>query len=130
MPGQPVNLQLRNSAGIPLPYNWRFDSATGTFRVNGVPAGAYTLHADAPDSHGHSLTTAVPLTVNADLSGLHLMLLPAVTIPIRMSIITSRTGADRISEQENYFAAYVQLVPHNAGLFQLRYGSDPVGEGL
>ncbi len=128
VPNQPVNLQLRNSAGIPLPYNWRFDSATGTFRVNGVPAGAYTLHADAPDSHGHSLTTTVPLTVNADLSGLHLMLLPAVTIPIRMSIITSRTGADRFWGQENYFPAYVQLVAHNAGLFELRYGSQQVGE--
>src|SRR5258707_4589367 len=29
-------------------------SASGTFHVNGVPVGAYTLRADAPDSHGHS----------------------------------------------------------------------------
>jgi Carboxypeptidase regulatory-like domain len=56
VPNQPMNLQLRNSAGLPLPYNWRFDSASGSFRINGVPAGAYALHADAPDSHGHSLT--------------------------------------------------------------------------
>ena len=128
VPGQPVNLQLRNSAGIPLPYNWRFDSASGTFHVNGVPVGAYTLRADAPDSHGHSLTATVPLIVSADLSALHLSLLPTVTIPIRMSVIASRTGAERFWEQENYFPAYVQLVARNAGLFELRYGSQQVGE--
>jgi hypothetical protein len=127
-PSQPVNLQLRNSAGIPLPYNWRFDSASGSFRINGVPAGTYTLHADAPDSRGHSLTASVPLTVNADLSGLHLILLPTVNIPIRVSVVTSRTGAERFSGQENYLSAYVQLVARNAGLFELRYGSQQVGE--
>jgi len=45
-----------------------------------------------------------------------------------MSVITSRTGAERFWEQENYFPAYVQLVSHNAGLFELRYGSQQVGE--
>src|SRR5260370_8544194 len=64
----------------------------------------------------------------ADLSGVPLILLPTVTIPIRMSVITSRTGAERFWEQENYFPAYVQLVSHNAGLFELRYGSQKVGE--
>jgi Carboxypeptidase regulatory-like domain len=127
-PNQPVNLQLRNSAGLPLPYNWRFDSANGAFRINGVPAGAYTLHADVSDGRGNSLTASVPLTVNADRSGLHLILLPTVTIPIRMSVIASRTGAERFWEQENYFPAYVQLVARNAGLFELRYGSQQVGE--
>jgi hypothetical protein len=127
-PNQPVNLQLRNSAGIPLPYNWRFDSATGSFHINGVPAGAYTLYAEAPDSHGHSLTATVPLTVNADISGLHLILLPTVNIPIRVGIVISRTGAERLGNQENYLSAYVQLVARNAGLFELRYGSQQVGE--
>ena len=127
-PNQQVVLQLRNSAGIPLAYNSRFDSASGTFRILWVPAGAYTLQADAPDGHGHSLTATVPLTVTADLSGLPLILLPTVTIPIRMSVITSRTGAERFWEQENYFPAYVQLVAHNAGLFERRYGSQQVGE--
>ncbi len=128
VPNQPVNLQLRNSAGIPLPYNWRFDSATGSFRVNGVPSGAYTLHAEAPDSHGHSLIATVSLTVNADISGLHLILLPTVNIPIRVGIVISRTGAQRLGDQENYLSAYVQLVARNAGLFELRYGSQQVGE--
>ena len=127
-PNQPVNLQLRNSVGLPLPYNWRFDSASGSFRINGIPAGAYMLHADAPDNHGHSLTATVTLTVNADVSGLHLVLLPTVTIPIRMSVVAFRTGGERFWEQENYFPAYVQLVARNAGLFELRYGSQQVGE--
>jgi hypothetical protein len=125
---QSVNLQLRNSAGVPLAYNFHFDSASGSFRFLWVPAGAYTLQADAPDGHGHSLTAAVPLTVNAEVSGVHVILLPNVNIPIRMSVITSRTGAERFSGQENYFPAYVQLVARNSGLFELRYGSQQVGE--
>jgi carboxypeptidase family protein len=127
-PSQQVVLQLRNSAGIPLAYNSRFDSASGTFRILWVPAGVYKLQADAPDAQGHALTAAVPLTVNADLSGVHLILLPTVTIPIEMHVITSRTGAERFWEQENYFPGSVQLVARNAGLFELRYGSQQVGE--
>jgi Carboxypeptidase regulatory-like domain len=126
--GQSVNLQLHNSAGIPLAYNFRFDSASGSFRILWVPAGAYTLEADAPDGHGHSLTAAVPLTVNAEVSGVHVILLPTVNIPIRMSVITSRTGAERFDARENYFPAYVQLVARNSGLFERRYGSQQVGE--
>jgi len=127
-PNQQVVLQLRNSAGIPLAYNSRFDSARGTFRILWIPAGAYTLQADAPEGHGHSLTASVPLTVSADLSGVHVLLLPTVNIPIQMTVISSRTGAERFWEQENYLPAYVQLVSHNAGLFEFRYGSQQVGE--
>ena len=127
-PSESVSLLLRNSAGIPLTYNSRFDAASGSFRIPWVPPGAYTLVADAPDGHGHSLTAAVPLTVNADVSGVHVILLPTVNIPIRMSVITSRTGTERFGEQENYFPAYVQLVARNEGLSERRYGSQQVGE--
>jgi hypothetical protein len=126
--GQPVNLQLHNSAGIPLAYNSRFDSATGTFRIPWIPAGAYTVQADSPDGHGGSLTTTAPLTVTADISGVHITLLPTVTIPIETRVISSRIGADRFWEQENYFPASVQLIAHNSGLLERRYGSQQVGE--
>src|SRR5260370_2004952 len=45
-----------------------------------------------------------------------------------MSVITSRTGGERLWEQENYFTGYVELVGHNAGLFERGYGSQQVGE--
>ena len=123
---QQVNLQLRNSTGIPLPFNTRFDSAGGTFRILWVPAGTYTLHVDAPDGQGHSLTATAPLTVNAELSGVHLVLLPSVNIPIRMRVISSRTDTQRFSGQENYFPAYVQLVARNSAMVEPRYGSRQV----
>ena len=129
-PSQQVNLQLRNSAGIPLAFNTRFDSASGTFRILWVPAGTYILQADAPDQRGHMhfLTASAPLTVTAELSGVHLNLLPTANIPIRMTIIPSRAGAERFSDRENYFPAYVQLVAHNSGMSEARYGSQQVGE--
>jgi len=129
-PSQQVNLQLRNSAGIPLAFNTRFDSASGTFRILWVPAGTYILQADAPDQRGHMhfLTASAPLTVTSELSGVHLNLLPSANIPIRMTIIPSRAGSERFSDRENYFPAYVQLVAHNSGMSEARYGSQPVGE--
>jgi carboxypeptidase family protein len=126
-PGQSVNLQLRNALGISLPYNSRFDSASGTFRIPWVPSGAYTLQVDAPDANGHTLTAAVPLTVSADFSGVHVILLPTVVIPIETRVISSRTGADRFWEQENFVSASVQLISRNSGLFELRFSSQQMG---
>jgi hypothetical protein len=126
-PSQSVNLQLRNSLGISLPYGYRFDSASGTFRIPWVPAGAYTLQADGQDSNGHMLTATIPLIVSADLAGVHVILLPTVVIPIESRVISSRTGADHFWEQEGVFPATVQLIAHHSGFFELRYGSQQVG---
>ncbi len=126
-PGQSVNVQLRNSAGIPLAYNSRVDSATGSFRILWVPAGAYTLQANASNEHGHFMIATMPLTVSAELSGLHVILLPTVNIPIQMNVISSRTDTEHFSTHGNYFPAYVQLVGHNGGMFDARYWSQQVG---
>jgi hypothetical protein len=129
-PGQSVNLQVRNAAGLPLPYNSRFDSAAGTFRILWVPAGSYTLLADAPDGNGHSLSATVPLIVSADLSGVHVILLPAAAIPVEAHVISARTGTERFWEQENFFPASVQLISRNTGLFEMRYSSQLIrGQG-
>jgi hypothetical protein len=123
-PGQSVNLQVRNSAGVTLPYNWRFDSAAGTFRILWIPGGSYTLQAQAADS----LTATVPIIVNAEISSIHLTLVPTVTIPIHMRVISSHAGTERFSGYENYFPAYVQLVSHHGDMSETRYGSQQVGE--
>ena len=128
VPNQSVTLRLSNSAGIPMTYTVRFDSTSGSFRIPWVSAGTYILHADSPDGHGGSLTGTLPLAVSADVSGAHLTLLPAVTIPVRMSVISSRTSTERFWEQGNYFPASVQLISHNGGLAELRYKSQQVGE--
>ncbi len=75
----------------------------------------------------HFLTASAPLTVTSELSGVHLNLLPSANIPIRMTIIPSHAGSERFSDRENYFPAYVQLVAHNSGMSEARYGSQPVG---
>jgi hypothetical protein len=127
-PSQSVNLQVRNSAGVTLPYNWRFDSATGTFRILWIPSGSYTLQAHAAETQGRFLTATVPIIVNAELSGIHLTLLPTVNIPIRMRVTSSRADTERLSGLENYFPAYVQLISHHGDMFETRYGSQQVGE--
>ena len=132
-PGQFVNLQVFTSAGKPFTSGYRFDRATGDFRIPCIAAGVYTLVANAPpmntrDGQGRSLTSASPLAVNANLSGIHIVLLPSANIPISMRVISSRTGSGQLSPQENYFPAYVQLVSHGPGMFESRHGSQQVGE--
>src|SRR5437016_5594587 len=131
--GQFANLQVLNSAGKHLASGYRFDPATGAFRIPCIPSGTYTLLANAPPTApqtgpGRFLTAVLPLTVNADLSGIHIALLPNANIPIRMRVISSRTGSERFTQQENYFPAYVQLVSHTSGMFESRHGSQQVGE--
>jgi hypothetical protein len=132
-PGQFANLEVFNSAGKRFTTGYRFDAATGDFRIPCIAPGVYTLFATAPPvgpqvGQGRSLTGTSPLTVNANLSGIHLLLLPNANISIHMRVISSRTGSEQFSQQENYFPAYVQLVSHGPGMFESRHGSQQVGE--
>jgi hypothetical protein len=117
-----------DSTGKSLANNSRFDAASGSFQILSIPAGAYALRTDSPGAQGQALTATVPLIVNSDLSGLHIMLMPTVSIPIRIRLIASRTGSERLSEQENWSPAYVQLVSRDNGLTEMRYGAQQVGE--
>jgi Carboxypeptidase regulatory-like domain len=126
--GQYVSLQVLDSTGKSVANNSRFDPANGSFQIPWIPAGAYALRADSPGAQGQALTATIPLIVNSDLSGLHIMLMPTVSIPIRMQLISSRTGSERLPEQENWSPAYVQLVSRDNGLTEMRYGAQQVGE--
>ena len=126
--GQYVSLQVLDSTGKSVANNSRFDSASGSFQILSLPAGAYALRADSPGAQGQAVTATVPLIVNSDLSGLHIMLMPTGSIPIRMRLIASRTDSEKLSEQENWSPAYVQLVSRNNGLTEMRYGAQQVGE--
>ncbi len=126
--GQYVNLEVLDSTGKSVANNSRFDPASGSFQILSIPAGAYALRADSPGAQGQALTATVPLIVNSDLSGLPIMLMPTVSIPIRMQLIASRTGSEQLSEQENWSPAYVQLVSRDNGLTEMRYGAQQVGE--
>jgi len=132
-PGHFVHLQVLNSAGKPVPSSQRFDPATGAFRIPCISPGVYTLFVNAPpidarDRQEPSLTATLPLNVNADVSEIHILLLPSASIPVRMRVISSRTGSEQFSPPENYFPAYVQLVSHGSGMFEFRHGSQQVGE--
>src|SRR5260370_1134165 len=119
----------------------------GEFRIAELQPGTYYLSAGpssnpesvaSRSSHplamtsrvatGNSPTAALPLTVTPDLPGIQIILLPSANIPIPMRLISSRTGAERFTQQENYFPAYVQLVLHSSGMFESRHGSQQVGE--
>jgi hypothetical protein len=126
--GQYVNLEVLDSTGKSVANNSRFDPANGSFQILSIPAGAYALRADSPGAQGQALTATIPLIVNSDLSGIHVRLMPTVSIPIRMQLISSRTGSERLPEQENWSPAYLQLVSRDNGSTEMRYGAQQVGE--
>ena len=128
--GNSVNCQLYDSAGKNVGNNARFDPGTGAFRIISVPAGFYTLRAVSQGEGvaGKHLTASVSLNVNSDLSGIHLLLVPAVNIPIHLSVVSSHSAMEQPSTPQNWFPAYVQLVSRSDGFSQQRYGSQQVGE--
>jgi hypothetical protein len=80
-PGSRVNVQLLSAEiGGADPFV-AVNQATGAFRLPTVAAGAYVLKAVANTGEAQEVAS-LSLNVNTDISGLHLALAPAVTIPV------------------------------------------------
>jgi len=104
--GVPVNLQFINAVGQGISSNVRLDQRTGEFQTGWLPAGSYTLKASAQEGQAapafnsrnapqtYSASRSVDLSSN--LSGVHLSLVPGITIPVSVSVETTRpqTGSD------------------------------------
>ena len=80
LPGQGVTLQVQNPSGDTLPVATQFSSDTGAFDIQ-LPAGMYRLRAMSQAGE-QPLRADVRISVNKDLTQLHLPLQPAAAIPI------------------------------------------------
>ena len=110
LPTRGVGIQLFSSAGQPVPHGTRFDPATGAFRIPWVPAGVYILRAHSQGAEGQNLSATASVNVSADLSGIHLILLPAADIPVQVRTISSRPASDPFLEQQKFIPFLVHLV--------------------
>jgi len=98
--GAPVNLQFINAVGQGISANMRFDQRTEEFQTGWLPAGSYTLKASAREEQAgpafnsrnapqtYSASRSVDLSSN--VSGVHLSLVPGITIPVSVSVETTR----------------------------------------
>jgi len=110
LPGHGIGIQLFNSSGQPVQHLTRFDQATGTFRIPWVSAGAYVLRANSQGAENQNLSATASVNVSADLSGIHLILLPAADIPVQVRVISSRPANERFWEQQKFIPLQVHLV--------------------
>jgi hypothetical protein len=82
---------LTNSEGEPVEKNTHFDPKTGEFQIAGVPEGTYLLMAMAADPASdireeHApLTAMLPIHLNADLTGLVLVLGHGTSIDVNVN---------------------------------------------
>ncbi len=78
---QGVGLQILDQAGQDLALPLRFSANTGTFACENVPAGSYILKASS-QAGDRSLRAEMPLNVTTNLDNVHLVMGPALSIPV------------------------------------------------
>jgi hypothetical protein len=90
-PEQGVSIQMVSASGQPIGAGFEFDEARGTFRSSWVPAGVCTITAESqnPKTNQQSYGSR-SLNVTADLTGVHLALLPSATIPLNIRLEATR----------------------------------------
>jgi hypothetical protein len=145
--GQIINLQIFNAAGQPIGMNSAFEPDKGTFQTQFIPAGPCTITARAQDPKSQqAFSVSRSLHVNSDLSGIHLTLLPGITIPVNVRVEAThpdesnesngpvvgfsrlaRTGTAADEPQQEVVPAQVTLSSTNGGAPQMQYGSSLVG---
>jgi hypothetical protein len=138
-PEEGVDLQLLNSEGEPIGSMSRFDPKKGTFQTQPVPPGSYTMNASAWDlktQRGSFASRSVVL--NADVSGVHLTLLPGLTIPVNVhaeltrdhssenqgQTVTGVTRGIRFSVQIPPMARVVLVSKEGRSSLRTQYSSD------
>ena len=78
---QGVGLQILELSGRSLPVTVRFAMDTSTFVADDVPAGSYVLKASS-QAGDQVLRAEIRLNLSANLDDVHLVLGPAISIPI------------------------------------------------
>jgi hypothetical protein len=137
--GQFVNVQFLNAVGEAISGNFRFNQQTGEFQSGWLPAGSYTLKAFASDANGRQVyTDSRAVNLSSNVSGVHLSLVPGITIPISFRV--ERTRPETEGEQNTISsnggegegesrppAATVILTSKEGLLSRMQYGTENVG---
>jgi Carboxypeptidase regulatory-like domain len=89
-----VNFQVTNATGQQMPAGFRFDQRSGTFQTVWLPAGTYTLTAEMQEPDGRRTYFASQgVNLTSDLTGIHLHLLPNLSIPVRFRVEQTRSDS-------------------------------------
>ena len=90
---------MLTSSGDELSLPTTFNMETGTFKLEGLPAGSYIVRAIS-QAEGQPMRADRPLNVAANIADLRLALAPAVSIPIVVRM-ESRSSSNVSSSARN-----------------------------
>jgi len=94
VPDRGLNLEITNAVGQGMPAGFNFDAARGTFQTQWLPAGTYAITALAQDPQNQQeYSAAQSVNLTSDISGVHLMLLPNVNVPVHCQVEWTRKDA-------------------------------------
>jgi hypothetical protein len=139
---QGINLEIINVAGQPMQSGLQFDPAKGVFRTQWLPAGPCTLTAQVFDPTAQQeYFASQDLNLTSDLTGVHLVLLPNITIPVNFHLETTRddsppgarafsfsSGPNGMQQWQGFVPVRVTLTPQNQVFSQRQRSSDPIGD--
>jgi hypothetical protein len=96
--GDRVNIRVLDSAGLPVGTSTTVGLNKGTFEMEPLPSGSYTITAQ---DFQQVFFASHPLNLNSDALDVHLTMLPGVAIPatVRLELTHSDTQAD---QQQGY----------------------------
>jgi hypothetical protein len=94
---QGVGIQFLSPSGDDLYLHTRFNAETGRFDVDSVPAGSYVVKAISQGGQDQQLRAEAHLNVAANVENVHLILGPAISIPVvvRMESRASSSQGNR-----------------------------------
>jgi hypothetical protein len=90
-PLSPVNIAFLNLEGDALPSAIQINPS-GEFVAASIPAGAYLIRAFAEGKDGQQTVASLPVKVNSDIAGVHLVLSPTATIPVEVRFEVTRNS--------------------------------------
>lgn len=111
VPDQGVSFQVLSAPGDDISLPVHFSMETGTFQLEGVPAGSYIVRARS-GSGGQSLRGEARLSVTSNVGDLSLALAPTISIPVQVRL-EARNPSDGGSSAggQQQFPVAVRLWP-------------------
>ena len=114
LPDQGVGFQLLTSSGEELSLPTSFNMETGTFKLEGLPAGSYIVRAIS-QVDGQPMRAERQINVAANIEDLRLALAPTVSIPIVVRMESrSASNAGSSSRSPDRPPISVRLLPADA----------------
>ena len=111
-PQQGVSFQFWSQSGDDLSVSVKFDSETGRFDVNGVPSGSYTVKAFSGGDQDQPFRGQMHLNVAGNVENLHMVLGPAISIPVVVKTESRAAAANQAGMQGPPVS--VRLIPFDA----------------